>query len=680
MADSKIKNFVDKECINLVVERWETYVKNSSVFRKKLVERYKQYRGIQSRKNYEGLANVFVNETLQAVESIVSQMYVRLFNESRYLYLKGTEETDLLDASITENLLMMTLEDINFKSKILDALRQCVIYGTVFCRVFWKTITKYIFERVELEDGTFRMEETKKYIYDNPDIEVIDLMDIAFQGGRSRIEDMEWIIIRKRVSWDYIVDRKNNVIYGGEIETLKKSDKATKSSSEPLEKNQKTNYSGINSQVSEDNNYEILEMWGRIPRWFIEEDINMESKEAKEMVDGVIEVVDKKMVVRRARNPYYHQEIPGVLGQFIRIDNEVGGIGVVEICESLQNELNDKRNQLLDHASLSILPPLVKNRGAGIKNENIKLRPHYIIPSDIAGDAALSPLRIGGNPQEIIAMDSIIKQDIRNEAGASNPQQGIKSPGETTAYETSILDQRASSRINLYTSEFAGNILKPMYRIIYKLLYQYMDKERVVKIVGKDGIKWHKKKPEDLLADMDFSPKLSTDADSRVIVRNQLIQFLTAIAKYYPQVNAYLLVRRIYSLFGEEDVDEVIPKPDSERGQNELREEEEMLVLSLGQKIDAKYYEDHPVKIDAAVNWLRTNQGNLTDAAREAFEDYIAQHTQYLKVLESAQSIIRAQQGQQGQNVRGAENQKLPLGVKPPLQNISESQASLTKT
>jgi len=675
MAEKEqIKKLADEQSLKLVKETWENHVTNTSLFRQKLVERYKQYRGISVRKSYDGLANVFVNETLQAVESIVAQIFNLLFSESRFFYLRGKEETDEKDAVITENLEMSAIEAMSFKSKMLSAIRQFVIYGTVVVRVFWKTKEKKVFARNELEDGTFVVEEENKLVYDNPDVQVIDLLDIALEVGKSSISDMNRIVIRKMVDWDYIKDRQKNLVYGGDIDGLKKAGGGKNSGNDSNYKDQKMRSIGINVQnVSESNDYEVLEMYGKIPVWWIYEKMDMNSKEAEDMVDGVIEIIDRKQVVRRQRNPFYHQEIPVTIAQFIKIDNEAYGIGAVEICEHLQAELNDKRNQLLDHASLSILPPLVKQRGANIKNENIKLKPHHIIPSDLPGDSALSPLRIGGNPQEIIAMDSIIKQDIRNEVGASNPQQGIKSGGESTAYEMSVLQQKSSSRVNIYALEFAENILKFCYKMIYMLLYQYMSKQRAIKIVGKDGVKWHKRKPEDLIMDMDFVPKVPTDMDSRIIVRNQLIQFLTAIAKYYPQVNAYNLVRRIYMLFGEDDVDEIVPKPDSERGQGDLSFEEEMLVLSLGQRIDAKYYEDHTSKIDYAINWLRGNSQNLSEEGKEAFENYIQQHTQYLKVLETAQAAIGNLGGSRGQSVQP------PSKVKPPAQQFSEQQSAATR-
>jgi hypothetical protein len=57
------------------------------------------------------------------------------------------------------------------------------------------------------------------------------------------------------------------------------------------------------------------------------------------------------------------------------------------------------------------------------------------------------------------------------------------------------------------------------------------------------------------------------------------------------------LCRRIYTLFGFSDGEEVIPDPMTERGQNDISDEEELAVLAQGQNIDVKYYDNHIQKI-----------------------------------------------------------------------------------
>jgi len=652
-----------------VCEYWNNFQAATQPKRQKLVNYYKQYSGIPNRRNYAGMANVFVNETLQAVESIVAQEFNTIFSEPKFVWLAPREETDKRLAEMTEALTLASLEQMGYKQMVMDCLRQRVKYGLTIRRVFWNYETKSVVARANTPDGLINpvpagnsfVGQKQKVVYDNVDSQYIDLLDHAVENlSESRIENQKWIIVRKCVDWSYIQERANRGVYGN-IELVERFHAGNKPGSYTSGKEEKTSRlqsHGLNPEAMGYPPYEILEMWGLMPAWWVDEDLQEGTPEGDELVEGVCEVVNAKTCVRLHRNPFWHQEKPFEADQFILNDNEWFGIGVCEIAEQLQVELNDKRNQLLDHASLSILPPLIRNKNSGINVDNIEIKPKKIISSNLPPGESLAPLQIGGSPQEIVAMDSIVKQDIRNQSGATNTNQGLQSPGDSTAFEIGVLDKRASSRINLTVASFTENFLKPFCRKAYQLLQQYVDTKRAVRVIGKEGIRWIQMSPEDLILDVDIIPKISTDGDSRIIVRNQVIQFLNSIAKYYPQINAYKLVRKAYDLFGFDDGDEVVPAPDTERGQDDLSVQQEMMVLMLGQKIDAKFYEDHVAKIDAATNFYRAN-GHLIGGnpiVKEAFEDYLNQHSHYLQVLEAAQAAMMSQRsGAKQVNARNVE-------------------------
>ena len=643
------------QAAELVSNRWDSFITNTGPYRKKLLKWANQYRGIPGDKSYEGNANVFVKETLQAVESIVAQEFNMIYSESKPIYVKGREETDEFKAKLIEGMTIASLEQMSNKIKILQQLRQRAKYGTTVAEVCWKYEYRDVIQR---NPKTGTEDFVSKVLYDNPDLRYIDLLDVAFDPGKCRVSDMGWVIIRDRCTWDDLksMEMKVRVINGkpmmrgiyGNLDKVKSLGKGKYNSSETNDKKQRFESMGITYDQLDDTQYEKLKMYGRVPRWWLDDNVPLDSDDAEEMIQGVIEVINGKCTIRMHRNPYYHQEIPILLDQFIQVDNDAFGIGVCEISEDLQDELNCKRNQLLDHAGLTIMPPIIKNSGSGIKNEQIQYRARKIITSNLPPDLSIKPLQIGGNPAEIISMESIIKQDIRNESGASNPIQGIQSGGDTTATEINILEKRGASRITVSVNSFCENFIKPEYRFIYKLLQQYVDKERAVQTLGKDGIKWDKVTPEMLILDLDLIPKVATDGDSRILVRNQLIQFLQAVAKYYPETKAFRLVRKVYTMFGFDDVDETVPMPQTELGKDDITTNEEMIVLSMGQMIPVKFYEDHVSKLDAAKIVFESHGQGMSPLAQEAFKDYMQQHAHYLKVMEREKETMMAQVGQEG--------------------------------
>lgn len=638
-----LKELILSESSTYVSKLWADTQSATGPFRTRLGNYYRQYRGIPGRKNYEGLANVVVNETLEACESITAQELHTIFGEPKPVMVQGREQTDQTKAILVENLMEYYFDMMGWKSKVLRQLRQKNKYGTTIARVCWCFQEKDITQRTKAG-----LSQSRRITKNHPDVEYLDLMDVAFDPGKPDIDDMDWVVVRKRVTWDYIKERERNGLYSpAQVLKIKRNSSAKKSSTIGDKKKQNLQAIGINYHYFDDNLYEILEYWGLAPRWWVDDEFDINSEQANEMVECVLEVVNDGETLRLERNPYWHQEKPFAIAQFIQVDDESYGMGVCEIAEYLQQELNDKRNQLLDHATEQIAPPLIINRAAAIDDTQIKLKPFQKIKSDLPGDSAITPMRLGGNPLENVTMDNIIKQDIRNQTGATNPVQGVETKKDQTAFEISTLQNRGSARINISTIDFSEKFLKRCYRLMFAMVQQYVDRAMVVRIVGKDGIKWEQVTPEDVACDYDIIPKVSTDMDNRSIVRNQLIQFLAQIVPIYPRINVYKLIKKIYMLFGFEDADEVIVPPPEEMGQDSLSMEQELQVLMMGQKIDVKYYDDHLNKLNFLMKFSSQFGNQLPPKAQAAIQDTISQHMNYLKVLEQA-ALAASSAGQPG--------------------------------
>lgn len=667
-----IKDMILAESSVYCSKLWQDYQTATGPFLRKLNDYYKQYRGIPNRKNYEGLANVFVNETLEACESITAQEVQTIFGETKPVLVQGREQTDETKARLIENLLEYYFDMMGWKAKVLRQIRQKNKYGTTIARVCWCYEEKDLTERTP--DG---ITASRRITKNHPDIEYLDLNDVAVDPGKPDIDRMDWVIVRKRCTWDYIKERERRGLYSAE--QVKKISRTGGNSTDRSKENLQA--IGINYMFFDENLYEILEYWGKAPRWWVDDDIDVNSEDAYELVECVMEVVTDGPTLRLERNPYWHQEKPFVMGHFIQVDDEAFGMGVCEITEYLQQELNDKRNQLLDHATEQIAPPLIINRAASIDDSQIQLKPFQKIKSDIPGDQAITPMRLGGNPMENVTMDNVIKQDIRNQTGATNPVQGVSSNKDQTAFEISTLQNRGSARINISTVDFAEKFLKRAYRLMYAMIQQYVDQEMVVRIVGKDGIRWEKVTPEDVACDYDVIPKISTDLDNRTIMRSQLIQFVSQIAPFYPRTNIYKLVKKIYSLFGFEDADEVVPEPPEEMGQNALTFEQELQVLLMGQKIEVKYFDDHLTKMQGLMQFLSERGNQIPPNAQAAIQDKINQHMNYLRVLEQAQALnglAPAQAGAQGAPAGRGSARRIPLQT--PVGASAQVQRDMTRT
>src|SRR3990167_176954 len=301
---NELRDLILFQSSKLVNEFWTEHQLATTTYRQKLLKWYKQYRGIPGRKNYDGLANVFVNETLEATEAIVAQDFHSVNAEAKPVLVVGREETDNVQASIIEKTMIAYLDKMNYKSKFIRALRQRAKYGTCYAKVCWEYESGTVYGRDKMGAET----SDKKPIKDKADLQYIDGLDIAVDPGISDIENMAIVVIRKRCTWDYVKDRERRTLYSSD-QVAKFERKG--SSSLFFGRNQRMQAAGVNNAFFDKDEIEILEAWGKFPRWWLDDDVSPDSPEAEELVPGLIECVcsESGPTLRVERNPYWHQEI-----------------------------------------------------------------------------------------------------------------------------------------------------------------------------------------------------------------------------------------------------------------------------------------------------------------------------------------------------------------------------------
>lgn len=629
-----------------VVSLWQSWLSATHNRRQRFLDFYKQYRGIPNRKNYDGLANVFVNETLDAVESVVAQQLLTIFSESKYLMIAPREKTDEKDAKLMENMMFNALDEMNWRGdKCPAALRQRAKYGTCAVKICWIYESKPIMMRSKTPGGIgAQYVEQSVAVLDRPDVQYIDLLDLAFNVGKQNTKFMKWVVIRKRVDYDYIRKHAKNGVYS-QIQVSKISKQNTTNVSDINSREQRMQAGGVMISNLKDDPYEILEFWGKAPKWWVDEQIDPAAEDAEDLVDTVIEVLNgQNITLRCEKNPYWHQEIPVVIDQYIAVDDEGYGLGMCEISESLQQALNDMICQGLDHNSFQNFPPIIRNTAAGVDKAEIVLSPHKIIDCNTTPANALDTMKLGGNFIENLQMINEAKGNIRKNTGATDPIQGVSGNKEQTAFEVNTLLSRGSARINVSTVTFGDKFVKEVYRQVYKLIYQYTDKKKVVRIIGAEGIEWPEVNPEDILLDVDIIPKIPTDFDSRNIQRNQMIQFVTQVLAVYPFANFYKLIRKVYDLFGFDDGDEIIPAPPNQP-ESQLNLNQKLQAILMGQKVPVAFYEDHLTALAFYIQVLKMAGNRLDPRAMEALQYTIQEHQKYLEAMQQQAQAAAAQGG-----------------------------------
>jgi hypothetical protein len=221
--------------------------------------------------------------------------------------------------------------------------------------------------------------------------------------------------------------------------------------------------------------------------------------------DRVITVAEEKVVIRDEENPYWHCQLPFVAGRICTVENEFYGVGIPEMIESLQNELNDVRNARMDNVTLAMNKMFVATRSSDI----LKQFPDGVVPTE-PGLIILSnePEGIQQLPMTDVTQSSYadakeIISNLETALGIYDYSKGAPGKSRETATGILSLQEAANVRFKLMITEMA-KMLADAADFMVDLNEQYVNEEKVFRLTS--GV-WQKiENIEDVIGRYDYIP------------------------------------------------------------------------------------------------------------------------------------------------------------------------------
>ena len=273
--------------------------------------------------------------------------------------------------------------------------------------------------------------------------------------------------------------------------------------------------------------HNLLECWA----W---RDIDGKGKKVK----SVITILDRKLVIRRSKIPFNHNQFPYLLVPCITQENSMYGIGMCQLVEGLQWELNVKRNQILDSVTFAlnnmwikvdsrILDHELKSKPGGIINSS---RPDGVVPVK----KELSDVNAG------LASASQLQNEIKELTGATAPLQGQEVGGKGTLGEVQSMITEGSYRIVDIMKNAERHILYPELYMDHALNQQFIEKQVIVlmdrQMMINGKLKTVKNMPfvlkqEDIRFDFKFRVHAATQVENRLVKNQALMNYLMTLGK-----------------------------------------------------------------------------------------------------------------------------------------------------
>lgn len=630
------------------------------------------YRLVDKSKPTDGGATIVDNEPQIIVDTLKSNYLEAVFpSMDKNFEYKGTEDSDAEQAEIMTAYRADHLSRISIREKAERSIHQWLVTGTCIVKTPFvnKTRKKVIVERVPVRanDGTVikddfgkpKMKTVKRSvdfpIISDTDWEYVSLYDFIPIGKGADFQEIEGGIHRISTNWDDLLSKLRVKEGDGE---------------DAIEKGVYTNLDSV--QPRNFSNFNIYEYHGRIPK----DVISGKPEDASETFEGIItcfldidnsgernqkqshsektgEVPDisepsfsHEGAIRCQENPYWHGMRPFLVCPYTPVDNDLYGIGCIEPLYDKWQELNTTIRQILDNKTLQLLNPTIEDSFANVQRETKLTKFPRIKADDINGVKPLPINDFSANGWRVVAS---LKDEMRRGSGALETIQGASLKDErVSATEFQGAFQQAGVRIKSRIRLFDEKVFKPFLNICYQNDQQFATVERIIRVVGKKGVRFRRVRPDDIYGTFDIVTYGPLQFENKVIRANKLNNFF-AIASRAPQFfNIPELGKQMYiaqELGTEADAEKIVINYEME---SDLDIQDEISALSVGQYITAKPNQDHQrhiqLKLEASKELAEL--GIMDEQSFMAFEDNVNMHIRY---LQKKQMQMAAEQSQNGQ-------------------------------
>lgn len=537
----------------------------------------------QNGKPVKDRSNISIPYTFTQVETILPRLVESLFAARPYVTVKGREPQDEQNGKNMETLLDWQMnERIDIQDVFHSGLKEMCIYGTCVSYVGWKYRERTVIKRMQTqvyepdpmnpeeprfdpiigdmvpildEFGqpltTWEEQEVNDIDYDDPEVKFIDLGLFFVDPNATDIDDA-----RFAGHTCYKTKREIDDMAERDEEMNVKWEDIPKEYQENKVRNERMSSVGLSSVNDENVEHEDEDKLYKVDYYF--ED------------DRQVIIINRSYKAKDAKNPYWHKRKPYVKDVYTDVPHEFYGMGVVEMLEDLQDELNTERNMRIDYRAMSLRRMWLVKKGTEAAKQNLTWRQNgRIYVEDLQDEIkALEAPTITGDS---FNQEQIIKQDMRDASGAHDVVMGT-SGGANTATETMTKDNNAAIRFKLIISSVEKRLLVGVARFMIQLNQQFIDSNRMFRVTGENGDQWIQQTPEDIQGEFDLvaagssvEPMANKEAYKQRMLEAFGVVANNPIMQQYPAKIIHML-KKVLEAFDIRDTDSILPSDDEVNG------------------------------------------------------------------------------------------------------------------
>jgi len=210
--------------------------------------------------------------------------------------------------------------------------------------------------------------------------------------------------------------------------------------------------------------------------------------------EDLLVIVANDVIVRMGPNPYNHKQLPFARAVDIRRTHQFYGKGEAELLDSINEELNTYRRQLMDRAHLDIDKMAFVSRNETLDERDLIARPHGLVP--VEDPESIRFAEYGDVPRSVQLLQEQLAGDAVKVTGMEDRNQGLPTP--STATEAAILKESTLKRVKMKLRMLEKGFLVDVGRLRVANIIQFYSQPRLERIVGPEDSQKFKQQIEKL--------------------------------------------------------------------------------------------------------------------------------------------------------------------------------------
>lgn len=573
---------------------------------------YRQYVGQRDPQkfpdNITNRSNTFVPYSLSNVETIVSRVMDAFFSFEPWFEASGVTAADDDSSEAMQLVLHKKLEDAGFKEAFESLVRNILIYGHSGIKVDWNWDTKDLVKPVV--DYATNPSTGEPFI----DSQTGQPIPIGMHPEQFTVG-----VARPRITpidvYDLMIDPDGGIIAQLTertiIEMLRENTQYTERNGQPLYYPEIL--AKIQRQVMEahpDDWQTVIirfaEVWDKYQTTctlitFGDDKDAIAWKDLRASYRAAAyspykrKVYEGRELLWQGPNQFDHKKNPILHTSYIKLPNELYGLGAIEITSDLNESINKFVNMITDNWNLGINRRFAYDTNADIDHDALNLL-------NVPGGR----VAVNGNPNEVLAplpfftpnagdyqILEIYKSMLETTSGVSDfyAKGAGSSGGNDTATGISSVINESNFRFKMFIRNLEVDILQPLLNMCAAMIQQFMTDDEELQITksqqGPQIPKWQVISPAAIIGNYEFNLVAANYASNKTVRQRNLMAFAN-IAGQSPYWNAGAGLREIGKLMEIRNINELLKSDQQVQMEQQAAQQQAMQMQLLQETVQTE--------------------------------------------------------------------------------------------